>query len=134
MLNEYVRKYAVADVQLCMLEEREEILKQARILEKEYPDYYEKLRGFLEKMRSGRDQAYLKDGLLKIYRRLSQESKGGRYYEKYPDEKRRAEGTIICGGMSDEPYVRDAKKIGRNDPCPCGSGKKYKHCCMKKRV
>jgi hypothetical protein len=24
-----------------------------------------------------------------------------------------------------------AKKIGRNDPCPCGSGKKYKKCCMK---
>ena len=23
-----------------------------------------------------------------------------------------------------------AKKIGRNDLCPCGSGKKYKHCCM----
>jgi hypothetical protein len=23
------------------------------------------------------------------------------------------------------------KKIGRNDPCPCGSGKKYKQCCMK---
>lgn len=23
-------------------------------------------------------------------------------------------------------------KIGRNDPCPCGSGKKYKHCCMAK--
>lgn len=22
-------------------------------------------------------------------------------------------------------------KIGRNDPCPCGSGKKYKHCCLK---
>ena len=22
------------------------------------------------------------------------------------------------------------KKIGRNDPCPCGSGKKYKHCCL----
>lgn len=25
--------------------------------------------------------------------------------------------------------VVKAKKIGRNDPCPCGSGKKYKHCC-----
>ena len=25
--------------------------------------------------------------------------------------------------------VRDAPKVGRNDPCPCGSGKKYKHCC-----
>lgn len=23
------------------------------------------------------------------------------------------------------------KKIGRNDPCPCGSGKKYKQCCEK---
>ncbi len=26
-------------------------------------------------------------------------------------------------------YVRAEKKIGRNDPCPCGSGKKYKKCC-----
>ena len=25
--------------------------------------------------------------------------------------------------------VRKGKKIGRNDPCPCGSGKKYKKCC-----
>ncbi len=24
---------------------------------------------------------------------------------------------------------RDQPKVGRNDPCPCGSGKKYKHCC-----
>ncbi|MEM9290068.1 MAG: SEC-C metal-binding domain-containing protein [Acidobacteriota bacterium] len=23
-----------------------------------------------------------------------------------------------------------AKEIGRNDPCPCGNGKKYKHCCI----
>ena len=27
---------------------------------------------------------------------------------------------------------RTTKKVGRNDPCPCGSGKKYKNCCMKK--
>ncbi|WP_024872521.1 preprotein translocase subunit SecA [Tolumonas lignilytica] len=26
------------------------------------------------------------------------------------------------------PFVRDGAKVGRNDPCPCGSGKKYKHC------
>ena len=26
------------------------------------------------------------------------------------------------------PYVRKKEKIGRNDPCPCGSGKKYKNC------
>lgn len=29
------------------------------------------------------------------------------------------------------PYVRMEKKVGRNDPCPCGSGKKYKKCCGK---
>jgi uncharacterized protein YecA (UPF0149 family) len=28
-----------------------------------------------------------------------------------------------------ETYVRTEPKIGRNDPCPCGSGKKYKKCC-----
>ncbi len=27
-----------------------------------------------------------------------------------------------------QPFVRDEKKVGRNEPCPCGSGKKYKHC------
>lgn len=27
--------------------------------------------------------------------------------------------------------VRKHAKIGRNDPCPCGSGKKFKNCCMK---
>ncbi|OGA49566.1 MAG: preprotein translocase subunit SecA [Betaproteobacteria bacterium RIFCSPLOWO2_12_FULL_62_13] len=26
------------------------------------------------------------------------------------------------------PFVRGGQKVGRNDPCPCGSGKKYKHC------
>jgi len=28
-----------------------------------------------------------------------------------------------------QTIVRDAPKVGRNDPCPCGSGKKYKNCC-----
>ncbi len=27
-----------------------------------------------------------------------------------------------------EPFVRDGRKVGRNEPCPCGSGKKYKQC------
>lgn len=29
------------------------------------------------------------------------------------------------------PIVRDVPKVGRNEPCPCGSGKKYKKCCGK---
>ena len=28
-----------------------------------------------------------------------------------------------------ETFVRSGRKVGRNEPCPCGSGKKYKHCC-----
>jgi len=40
----------------------------------------------------------------------------------------------IVTNRSDEPQqsrtvVRDEDKVGRNDPCPCGSGKKYKKCC-----
>lgn len=30
-----------------------------------------------------------------------------------------------------QPFVREGYKVGRNDPCPCGSGKKYKQCCGK---
>jgi uncharacterized protein len=29
-----------------------------------------------------------------------------------------------------QPTRRASPKVGRNDPCPCGSGKKYKHCCL----
>jgi len=32
-----------------------------------------------------------------------------------------------------EPYQRETQKIGRNDPCPCGSDKKYKKCCLYKK-
>ncbi|HVX83901.1 MAG TPA: SEC-C metal-binding domain-containing protein [Phycisphaerae bacterium] len=35
------------------------------------------------------------------------------------------------GYQRQEPIVRQTPKIGRNDPCPCGSGKKYKKCCGK---
>ena len=31
----------------------------------------------------------------------------------------------------DSKTVRNENKVGRNDPCPCGSGKKYKKCCGK---
>lgn len=33
-----------------------------------------------------------------------------------------------------EPYIRVEPKIGRNDPCKCGSGKKYKKCCLGNKV
>lgn len=31
-----------------------------------------------------------------------------------------------------EAHTRRVEKVGRNEPCPCGSGKKHKHCCLNK--
>ncbi|MEN6403156.1 MAG: SEC-C metal-binding domain-containing protein [Armatimonadia bacterium] len=36
-----------------------------------------------------------------------------------------------AGGGPVRTVSNGEPKIGRNDPCPCGSGKKYKACCMK---
>lgn len=33
-----------------------------------------------------------------------------------------------ASGEAAKPYVRQERKVGRNEPCPCGSGKKYKQC------
>ncbi|MDW5298548.1 MAG: preprotein translocase subunit SecA [Sedimentibacter sp.] len=53
-----------------------------------------------------------------------------------PQEKiQRKEVAKITGtsggdlGGKPQPVVKKEKKVGRNDPCPCGSGKKYKKCC-----
>ena len=34
-------------------------------------------------------------------------------------------------GIAKKPVKREDNKVGRNDPCPCGSGKKFKKCCGK---
>ena len=39
-----------------------------------------------------------------------------------------ANAATAAGQAAGQPYIRPGKKIGRNDPCPCGSGKKYKNC------
>jgi preprotein translocase subunit SecA len=38
-------------------------------------------------------------------------------------------GDETAASTNPEPFKRDKPKVGRNDPCPCGSGKKYKKCC-----
>ena len=50
-------------------------------------------------------------------------------------EKPKERTDILNASHGDEAQVKQPKvnkdKVGRNDPCPCGSGKKYKHCCGK---
>jgi uncharacterized protein YecA (UPF0149 family) len=45
------------------------------------------------------------------------------WYYSLPEEKRKKLGGLMT-------VERDAPKVGRNDPCPCGSGRKFKRCCL----
>ncbi len=56
-----------------------------------------------------------------------------RAYRHFADARREfAEDMVEDEEIDDhypETYVRPEPKIGRNEPCPCGSGKKFKKCC-----
>ena len=51
----------------------------------------------------------------------------------FADAARDREAAMRGQGEGEKPqtFRREQPKVGRNDPCPCGSGKKYKHCCGK---
>jgi preprotein translocase subunit SecA len=51
-----------------------------------------------------------------------------RYQHAGYEEALAGEGADAASLQKPAPFVRQMGKIGRNDPCPCGSGKKYKHC------
>jgi len=53
------------------------------------------------------------------------------YHHADYDEALGQPGEATSGQSTEDehqPFVRDGQKVGRNDPCPCGSGKKYKQC------
>ncbi|MDR2793256.1 MAG: YchJ family protein [Treponema sp.] len=69
------------------------------------------------------------EGTVEFEARYEQNGLRNRHHEKASFKKRDGiwlydEGTIVP-----ETMVRSMPKVGRNDPCPCGSGKKYKQCC-----
>ena len=55
--------------------------------------------------------------------------------ERIEDMRKPEEQQLVFSGGDDggparkKPVRREEKKVGRNAPCPCGSGKKYKKCC-----
>jgi len=63
------------------------------------------------------EAAYERDGLKEIHHELAKfkKDKGEWLYEE--------------GQVTPKTVVRSSPKVGRNEPCPCGSGKKYKICC-----
>lgn len=53
---------------------------------------------------------------------------------KLKEEERQKQFEAMYKEMQKEAQSSTDKKAGRNDPCPCGSGKKYKKCCLKKEL
>ncbi len=45
-----------------------------------------------------------------------------------PTQQEAASAAAAAAAVGTQPVVREGPKVGRNDPCPCGSGKKYKKC------
>ena len=69
-------------------------------------------------------------------RMTQEEAPGTRVAQRAADwqETRGGEDGAIArpAATRSEPRAADGQKVGRNDPCPCGSGKKYKKCCLLK--
>ena len=50
-------------------------------------------------------------------------------FEREPETKDGKWRFVDAQGLKPGPMVRGTPKVGRNEPCPCGSGKKHKKCC-----
>lgn len=50
------------------------------------------------------------------------------HHDNYAEVSEEESNRSNIQAEKNQPFVRDNEKIGRNQPCPCGSGKKYKQC------
>ncbi len=123
-------RFIQTDCRLCVLEEWPENKKELELLKERYPEVYNSVEEVVRTFENTNIDR-LRDMLLKDYDRLDRYY-SGYYYKKYPHRK---PGQNIQAWDSDMEgtFRRAGKKIGRNDPCPCGSGKKYKNCCGRNR-
>ncbi len=127
-------EFAKVETKLMLLEEWPGIKKELEEFEIMYPLTYEKMKQYISELSSAWDGgkiSILRDKLLKRYDKLAPYYNDTKYYEKYP-ERRRSLRNVAWDSSSQGTYTRSGRKIGRNEPCPCGSGKKYKNCCGRK--
>lgn len=76
----------------------------------------------------------VKKRFIEIARRMEQDGvnfKSIRQMKKWMKEHEAELREQSGQGAKVETVVHEGPRIGRNDPCPCGSGKKYKKCCGK---
>jgi SEC-C motif-containing protein len=70
------------------------------------------------------EASYMRDGLKDVHHEKAKFKK--------ENNTEGAQWLYDEGYITPRTIVRTGPKTGRNDPCPCGSGKKYKHCCLNK--
>ena len=69
------------------------------------------------------------EGMVEFVATFELDGKKIEHHEKSLFKKINGAWFFVDGQVVPETYVRATPKVGRNDPCPCGSGKKYKFCC-----
>jgi SEC-C motif domain protein len=74
------------------------------------------------------------EGTVEFIATYSQKDESVKHHEVSTFRKEDEAWAFVDGRMSNQPFRRDQPKIGRNDPCHCGSGKKYKKCCGQKQA
>ena len=128
-LEMMMEHFGKLDVRLCLIEEWEELQPDFAIIQKEYPELHHMLDDVWTAMAAGKKEvARFEERLLKEYDRLEKNFSNPLFYARHP-EKRPITEVLQWDSLETGTFQRDGKKIGRNDPCPCGSGKKYKKCC-----
>ena len=95
-----------------------------KILKNEYPELFKLHQAFYFEVLNERKEDHLIEKYIGMYKKLKPALINDDDDDDDFDDD--SSGAIIT-----ETFIRDAPKIGRNDPCPCGSGKKYKKCCGK---
>ena len=136
-------RFMMLDGELCLLKERDRLLRELPVIRQDYPMLYEAYEAFLQAAQQA-DTGDLYRRLKREFDQLSAHYRNSHFEELYPSEmkqprKRSLDDFLFDGEIEgfrqvQEPIVREQEKVGRNDPCPCGSGKKFKKCCMGKGI
>lgn len=134
-----------ANEELGILMMAQRCLPHVRVLKRDYPDAYQADAAFFDEFLRRSDRMNY-EGMMssrdvmidryngKMKKNVTREAPSASWglYDPLADEPEIGEvedWEDVPFGMMNEPERRKEPKVGRNDPCPCGSGKKYKRCC-----
>ncbi len=116
---------------------RDYLVETCTIMEERFPEYDEwQAAGKLEREEHRKQLDAVKDDPMAALSWALGRAKDD-FASDEPEEPKTASSASDLLSF-DEPSIgsssdAESKRVGRNDPCPCGSGKKYKKCCMRKK-